>query len=279
MTIRKIPAAQALSRPEAFSWDAPSEVLGRWAALPQAAESNDPATISIYDVIGEDPWTGGGFTAKRAAAALRSIGAAPVTVAINSPGGDLFEGLAIYNLLREHPAAVDVKVMGIAASAASIIAMAGDSIGMGLGSMLMIHNAWGVVVGNKADMREAADTFGQFDASMLEIYAARSGLAAADIAAMMDAESFITASEAVAKGFADTVFNEPAPADKALARADLSARRRLDALLAQQGMPRSERRRLLREATGTLEAAGTATPSAGFDLAAVRQLIDTIKTR
>src|SRR5690606_23214700 len=122
-------------------------VLAKWAERPQAAEGDDPNTISIYDVIGEDWWTGGGFTAKRAAAALRSIGKNPVTVNVNSPGGDMFEGIAIYNLLREHPAEVTVNVMGLAASAASIIAMAGDKINVALGSFVMIHNAWGIVIG------------------------------------------------------------------------------------------------------------------------------------
>ena len=89
-----------------------------------AAEADEGATISIYDVIGEDWWTGEGVTAKRIAAALRAIGKEPVTVAINSPGGDMFEGLAIYNLLREHEGEVNVKVLGLAASAGSVIASA-----------------------------------------------------------------------------------------------------------------------------------------------------------
>jgi len=281
MSLRNLPEVKAFDRPDGLSWDAPSDALARWADAPQAAESDDPGTISIYDVIGHDYWTGGGFTSKRMAAALRSIGPKDVTVAINSPGGDFFEGIAIYNLLREHPAKVKVKVMSLAASAASVIAMAGDEITMGVGSFLMIHNAWAVVVGNRNDLDEVGAVLRQFDEAMAEIYVARSGLDAKAIGKLMDAESFIGASEAVAKGLADSVSSEAASASGGgSARADLGARRRLDAILAQQGMPRSERRRLLREATGTHDAADDATPRAGEPAsfaADIRRLIDTLK--
>jgi ATP-dependent Clp protease, protease subunit len=283
MSLRQLPAPKAFTRPDSAQWDAPSDALERWAALPAAAASEDAATISIFDVIGEDFWTGGGFTAKRAAAALRAIGQRPVTVEINSPGGDMFEGLAIYNILREHQAEVTVKVMGLAASAASVIAMAGDRVTMGLGSFLMIHNAWGVVVGNRNDMRSAAEVFDQFDGAMADIYAARTGRKTDEIAAMMDAETWLNAREAKARGFADDLMDDPAP-EGASARADVSARRRLDALLAKQGVPRSERRRLLRDASaGMQDAAGApATPRAGepadfalspADLTSMRALI------
>jgi ATP-dependent protease ClpP protease subunit len=133
MSNRNLPQAAMPARPKNFQWDAPSDVLSNWAEHPMAAASEDANSISILDVIGEDWWTGGGFTAKRASAALRSIGASDVVVNINSPGGDMFEGIAIYNLLAAHPAKVTVNVLGIAASAASIIAMAGDEILMGEG--------------------------------------------------------------------------------------------------------------------------------------------------
>lgn len=268
---------QAFERPEGLQWDAPSQALETWAGLPQAAEADDGATLSIYDVIGEDTWSGGGFTAKRAAAALRAIGAKDVTVNVNSPGGDMFEGLAIYNILAEHPGKVTVRVMGLAASAASVIAMAGDEIQMGLGSFLMIHNAWGVVVGNQNDMRSAADLFAQFDGAMADIYVHRTGAKKKDVEKWMDAETFMSASDALANGFATSTFE--APKGDPSARADLSARRRLDALLAKQGMPRSERRRLLREAAGTPDAAGSDTPRAvAIDPALAANLLSTIRS-
>jgi ATP-dependent protease ClpP protease subunit len=280
MSLKKLPAVQALAAPPATSWDPPSAALERWATMPVCAASEDPATISVFDVIGEDPWGGGGFTAKRAAAALRSIGARAVRVEINSPGGDMFEGLAIYTLLREHKAEVEVHVLGLAASAASIIAMAGDRVTMGMGSFLMIHDAWGLVIGNRNDMRAAADTFERFDSAMADIYAARTGAAAADMAALMDAETWLTAKDAIARGFADAISTDPAPAAPAEARASAPAIRKIDALLAKQGIPRVERRRLLSDARGgTQDAAATATPDAGesLNLAAMARLLETLK--
>lgn len=134
-------------------------MLAKWLQTPVATIQDGDTTISILDVIDvidEDFWSGDGVTANRISAAVRSIGNRDVTVRINSPGGDMFEGIAIYNLLRSHPAKVTVEVLGWAASTASIIAMAGDDIRMGLGSFMMVHNAWGMVVGNRHDMREAA---------------------------------------------------------------------------------------------------------------------------
>lgn len=279
MSLRKLPEIKAFERPAGLAWDAPSDALARWAAAPSAAESGDDATISLYDMIGEDPWTGAGWTAKRVAGILRAVGKRDVTVNINSPGGDFFEGLAIFNLLRDHPAKVSVKVMGLAASAASVVAMAGDDIRMGAGSFFMIHNAWAVAIGNRHDMRAVAAVLEPFDAAMTDIYAARSGAAAQDIVKMMDAESWIAANDAVAKGFADGVSDMPAPSTQAAVRPEIAAKRRLDAILAQQGMPRAERRALLRDLAGTHDAAGSATHDAGAALAAsLRSLHQTIRS-
>lgn len=283
MTLRKLPKIEGIAQPKNFQWDAPSDVLARWSEMPLAAEANDPNVVSIYDVIGEDPWTGGGFTEKRMAAALRSIGSNDVTVKINSPGGDMFAGIAIYNLLREHPAKVTVEVMGIAASAASIIAMAGDEIAMGLGTFLMIHNAWGIVIGNRHDMRDAADMFDNFDSALADIYEARTGQKRKAIEDMMDAETFMGPSEAIKNGFADRV-------DEGL-KSDSNAKnsagetpvvRRLEAILAKSGMGRSERRSLIGELTGSPAVAASGHPAVAgeddFDLAGVCQLIETIRS-
>ena len=281
MTLRKLPEAKALSAPQGYSWDVPSDALARWTEFSAEAGQQDANTVTIYDVIGEDPWTGGGFTAKRMSAALRSIGNAEVTVKINSPGGSVFEGLTIYNQLVQHTAKVTIEVMGIAASAASIIAMAGDQINMGLGTFIMVHNAWGVVVGNRHDMTDAAGTLSQIDGAMADIYEARTGQKQADIAALMDAETFLTAKEAVAKGFADQVTEAPKNDGSANARLrpEVAARRQLDALLAQQGVPRVERRRMLEAAAGgTRDAAPTVTRDADLDPAALQRLIETIRS-
>lgn len=283
MSIRELPRAAMPQRPRNFQWDPPSDALERWAGHPlAAADGGDDATITIYDVIGEDWWSGGGFTAKRASAALRSIGNRDVTVNINSPGGDMFEGIAIYNLLAEHKARVTVNVMGLAASAASIIAMAGDTVAMGTGAQIMIHNAWGVVIGNSNDLRAAADTFAGFDASLAEIYRARTGAKPEDIRALMDAETFMSASDAIALGYADSMIaDDAAPAARAAAQLDptLSAQRQTEAALAKAGFPRSERQRMLaalgapRDASAATRAQRDASAPPGLDA-----LISTLKS-
>ena len=286
MSLKKLPEAKAFQKPHSYTWDAPSDALDRWADAPKAAEANDPNTISVYGVIGEDMFEEG-FTARRMAGALRAVGKNAVTVNVNSPGGDMFEGLAIYNLLREHPAKVTVKVMGVAASAASIIAMAGDEVLMGTGSVMMIHNAWGLVIGNRHDFADAASVFQTFDASMASIYAARTGMTEEEVMAMLDGPTrasdgtYMTATEAIAKGFADGEFDEDEYGDKARAElpANVLALRRLDAALARQGMPRTERRALLSDAKGgTQDAAPTVTHDADALTAGLAQLFTAIKS-
>ncbi|MFC4623838.1 head maturation protease, ClpP-related [Daeguia caeni] len=283
MSLRKLPEARTFPRPQNYQWDAPSDVLERWAEHPfvAAPDADADATISIFDVIGDDGWTGGGVTAKRISAALRSIGNRDVIVRINSPGGDMFEGIAIYNLLRAHPAKVTVEVLGWAASAASIIAMAGDDIRMGFGSFMMVHNAWGVVIGNRHDMREAANLFDQFDAAIADIYQARTGMERADIEQLMDAETFMSSEQAVEYGFADVVDDAQIHAEtnaSAQVRPEIRAKRRIDAALAQQGISRTERRKMFCQIAGMHDAAETAMHDAGSHAAAIQRLIDTIRS-
>lgn len=283
MSLRQLPEAKTFQRPQNFQWDAPSDVLAKWAETPLAAGENDDSTITMFEVIGEDWWTGGGVTAKRISAALRSIGDKDVTVKINSPGGDMYEGIAIYNLLRAHKAKVTVEVLGWAASAASIIAMAGDEIRMGLGTFMMVHNAWGVVIGNRHDMREAATLFDGFDSAIVDIYEARTGLKRAEIVKLMDAETFMGPSEAVKNGFADAVddgISAPEGDAKNMDRG-LMARRQTEAALARAGFSRDKRSELLTEmgvSAAPRDASRTpAARDAGFE-AAARQFIDILKS-
>lgn len=281
MSLKALPKPQAFERPACYTWDAPADALSKWAENPQAAENGDPNTISIYGVIGEDLWTGEGFTTKKAAGILRSIGNKPVTVNVNSPGGDMFEGLAIYNLLREHPAEVKVKVMGVAASAASIIAMAGDEVLMGTGSIMMVHNAWGLVVGNRHDFADAASVFETFDDSMASIYAARTGMDEKDILALLDGPSrssdgtYMTAADAIEKGFADGEFDGVDDTAKASASipAELLARRRAEAALAKQGIGRKERAEILNSISGPRDATRPAARDAGNLTAEINRLL------
>ena len=240
--------------------------LDRWNGGIKSAATDDNS-ISIFDVIGQDYW-GEGVTTKRIAGVLRSMNGSDVTVNINSPGGDMFEGLAIYNLLREYKGKVTVKVLGIAASAASIIAMAGDDIQIGRGAFLMIHNCWVYGVGNRHDFTELANSLEPFDVAMADIYAARSGLDISAVQQLMDAESYIGGSDAIEKGFADSLLSADAISDGDDSPA--AALRKLDALLAKTNTPRSERRKLIKALSGS-------TPSATSDHEDMPGAIDNVK--
>lgn len=128
-----------------------------------------------------------------------------LNVYINSPGGDVFAGHAIYNILRRHPAQIIVYVDGLAASAASIIAMAGDLVVMPANSMMMVHNAWTIAIGDAAEMRKVADTLDQIQKTLVAVYREKSGLEDDQIIEMLAAETWMTAEEAVDLGFADEV--------------------------------------------------------------------------
>ncbi|EKY1910674.1 Clp protease ClpP [Cronobacter sakazakii] len=261
MTIKSLPAAPE-GRPFAREKpDLPAAAMERWNGGIRAARDGDNS-ISIFDVIGADYW-GDGVTASRIAGALRSLNGADVTVNINSPGGDMFEGLAIYNLLREYEGKVTVKVLGLAASAASIIAMAGDDVQIGRGAFLMIHNCWVYAMGNRHDLAQIAADMAPFDKAMSDIYQARSGLDAETVDRMMDGETYIGGSEAVEKGFADSLLSADEIADDDESPA--AALRKLDALLAKANTPRSERRKLLKALSGSTPGAAASpdgTPSA-----------------
>jgi ATP-dependent Clp protease protease subunit len=228
-------------------WDITPQALERWNREVVAAATDEEATLSILDPIGEDFWTGEGVTAKRVAGILRTVGAnRDIVVNVNSPGGDLFEGMAIYNLLREHKGRVTVKVVGLAASAASIVAMAGDDIQIARAGFLMIHNTWVAVVGNKNDLVEVAEQLEVFDISMAEIYAARTGLELKAIQKKMDAETWINGSAAVDEGWADSLLpSDAVKRDKA--RAEMPPAYMLNVALAKAGMPRGQRRSLLQD--------------------------------
>lgn len=277
MSLRKLPEIKADAR-MGVSFDLRPDALDRWAPEVKAAEGDDTATISIYDVIGADIW-GEGVTAKRIAGALRSIGKKDVTVNVNSPGGDFFEGVAIYNLLREHPAKVTIKVMGLAASAASVIAMAGDEVLIGDGAFLMIHNAWALAVGNRHDMRATADQLEPFDAAMADVYAARTGLERDEVARMMDKETWLSSSQAIEDGFADGLVDRAEVITDESKAGSKKALALVEAAMAKAGHSRSTRRETLKALfSGKPGAAGPTTPCAGDDADALRRLTDTINS-
>jgi ATP-dependent Clp endopeptidase proteolytic subunit ClpP len=187
-----------------------------WFSI-QAAAKSEEADVLIYDYIG---W--GGVTAADFAKELKALSAKAINVRINTPGGDVFDGLAIYNSLKDHGAQIRVKVDGIAASIGSIIAMAGHQITMGESSFLMIHNPWALVIGNAADMRTMALTLDKIGGSLAGIYAGRAKVSKEQAQAWMDGETWFTAEEAKAAGLADAVQGAAPDAAQAQARFDLS---------------------------------------------------------
>lgn len=257
MTIKTLPGIPEGRPCAAVSSQLQPRALDRWnAGVRAASDAEGERTISIYDVIGQDYWTGEGVTAKRVASALRGMGKGPVTVNVNSPGGDMFEGLAIYNLLREHSGEVTVKVLGLAASAASVIAMAGDTVQIARAGFLMIHNAWVMAVGNRHDLEEVAATLKPFDDAMASIYAARTGQEQKAMAKLMDAETWIGGESAVQDGFADDLLPSD-QVEKGAEKQAAPAARRIEAQLRASGMPKSAAMRLMSEfKTGEGDPAG-----------------------
>lgn len=174
---------------------------------------HDVAEIDLYDEIGFF-----GISAKDFKKQLDGISASTIKLRINSPGGNVFDGIAMFNDLVDHPAIIEVEVTGIAASAASLIAMAGDTITIAENAFLMIHNAWGIVIGNRHDMDDVAKVLEKIDGALALTYANKTGMDRDEIADLMDAETWLTAEEAVDQGFADDAGEEA----EASARFDLS---------------------------------------------------------
>jgi ATP-dependent Clp endopeptidase proteolytic subunit ClpP len=172
------------------------------------------AEIAIYDEIGAF-----GIPAKAFLDELKALGPiAELTVRINSPGGSVFDGVAIYNALKRHEARVTVWIDGIAASIASMVAMAGDEVVMPENAMLMLHDPSALVIGTAADMRVTADALDKMKAGMVAAYRDKSGRDDAEIEALMAAETWLSAQEAIELGLADRV-EEPV---RMAARFDLS---------------------------------------------------------
>lgn len=250
----------------------PAPAIERWnadAAGVRAVEYGDNV-ITMFGVIGEDFWTGEGVTAKRVTAQLRAIGPRPVEVHINSFGGDMFEGISIFNVLREHPQDVTIKVMGMAASAASIITMAGNRVEIGAASFIMIHNCSVMGGGNRHDFAELAAFLAPFDQAMADVYAERTGIDAKTVAKMMDDETYMSGSVAIEKGFADALLSaEKTKVDEGAKAADhqVNELRAMELQLVASGMSRSDARARIKKIKGTPGAAldTDATPGAGAD--------------
>jgi len=178
-----------------------------WYNLAASADSADDLDVYIYDAIGgydfaDDKWV----TAKQFIRDLAAAGSPRhINLHVNSPGGSIVEGNAIYNALRRHPASITVHIDGLAASMASVVAMVGDEIRMAANAMMMIHEPWTFAMGRASELRKAADLLDKFETGIVRAYADRTGQLPDSISEWMRDETWMDADEAVALGFADTI--------------------------------------------------------------------------
>lgn len=169
-------------------------------------EETNTTEITIYGVIG-DSWFEESISASDIDQALKEA-KGDIVIRLNSPGGDAFDGIAIYNRLKQHKGKVTIYVDGWACSAASVIAMAADELVMGLGAMMMIHEAWSIVWGSKTDMRKEAQVLEELEEGIIDIYMTKAKVSREEIRQMVDEETWFSAQKAVDIGFADSVVDD-----------------------------------------------------------------------
>ena len=182
--------------------------INNWLSYQLRASASEPATLQIFDQIGEDWFGGSGISAKAFSQALQDVGQGPLVIEINSPGGNVWDGLAIYNMLRGRQAPVTTRVVGIAASIASIIALAGDTVEIADAALFMIHNPSGMVAGTSEEMRKMADALDQHAEVLAGIYSKVTGRPTSQIRAAMKEETWFTSQEAIQFGLADKMTEE-----------------------------------------------------------------------
>lgn len=173
-------------------------------------QSNDNAELLLYGSIG-DGWFSDNSSKDFANELQRLKGVQSITVRINSPGGEVMAAQAIYNLIKSHPANITVIIDGLAASAASLVAMAGDKIIMPSNALMMIHNPMLYAAGDRNDMLHAADVLEKVKNSLISVYSEKTGKDSVTLSKMMDAETWMSADEAFAEGFIDEIDKGPQP--------------------------------------------------------------------
>ncbi|NBW13169.1 MAG: Clp protease ClpP, partial [Caulobacteraceae bacterium] len=185
-----------------------------WLFYAPANVAGETSTIQIFDQIGEDWYGASGLSAKQFSDVLIECGNGPLLVEINSPGGNVWDGLSIYNQLRGRKAPVTTRVVGIAASIASIIALAGDRVEMADAALMMIHDPSGMASGTSEDMRKMADALDQHAEVLVGVYAKKTGKSPEAIRAAMKAETWFTTEEAMMFGLCDKPIKQLAMAAK-----------------------------------------------------------------
>lgn len=166
------------------------------------AQDTGPIEVLIYDFI--DMWGVRAEDFKREFEAAAETGR-DIVVDITSPGGDVFDGMAIYNTIAKYRDRVTVNISGVAASIASVIALAGASLRMAEGTFFMIHNPWSMALGEAKDLRARADTLDKIRGEIIGVYSRKTGMKAEEIGESMDSETWYTPEEAYTAGFADEI--------------------------------------------------------------------------
>lgn len=197
MKYRSEKTKQAAAKYWGKSLDAPIQV--------RAEESGDELEVLLYDIIG---WPFGGIEGIVSQIAQHDY--QRITVRINSPGGDVFDGLALYNALRNDSAWVTTRIEGLAASMASIVALAGDEVMANKNAMMMIHEPWAMAVGDQHLLRQVADVLGKNSKNLLDIYYQKTGSDKRKLKQEMEDETWFTAEEAHDRRLIDSVIDEPA---------------------------------------------------------------------
>lgn len=177
------------------------------------AAQDDPSIgeLLLYGEISDLMWWGDEVTPKQFKADLDALGdVSEIKVYINSGGGDVFAGQAIHSMLKRHKAKITVYVDGLAASIASVVAMAGDTVIMPRNAMMMVHDPWTIAIGNAKEFRKLADDLEKIGESIVAAYEAKTGMDRDKIVELLDAETWLTAEEAVEMGFADELEEEKA---------------------------------------------------------------------
>lgn len=234
------------------------------------AEGGESVEVEIYDIItGVDC---GGISARQVRAKLQACpDASVINLRLNTAGGETQEGFAIANALKEHPARIVAHVDALAASMGSVIAMFADSVEIAPNAMMMVHNPWGGVFGEAKDMRRYADTMDKIRENILDAYESKTGMARDELGELMDAETYMTAEEAVSRGFADSIKGASAPeqrfaalaleglkAPPSLLRAVAKARRAAPKTPTQHKAPRAQEDHPMKEMLDKLSAAMSA---------------------
>ena len=174
----------------------------------QDKDGKKKCQLIIYGPLSESSWWGDEITPKAFRSELDELSGDDIEVHLDSPGGDVFAGVAIYNSLRDYAGKVTVFVDGLAASAASLVAMAGDEVIMRPGAMIMIHEPWSVASGNAEALRKSATVLDEIKQAVVPIYTNKTGLSRTEIEEMMSDETWLSAKKAVAKNFADRIESE-----------------------------------------------------------------------